>query len=246
MIVQDTDVFHSLRQKGWCYALRNFFRRTPGDGTPKHMAELLNELRLDFLKRDLPAKKSLKRSNSFMKYTTRNDTIKVVQIGVDVQCKPMHRNPAAYFDADSRYFFPFDPNAGKAFFALRFNAVLQQRLDDDLFQTPEIAMDIGKVVVEIQNRIADDLTGPVVGYITTPINMKNLNTATPEFFLTSKKMVWVSPFSNRVHVLMLGQKENISHGPRLTELKELSLQLPGLRVASLADIDDDELIHRAS
>src|SRR3546814_17396095 len=62
-----------------------------------------------------------------------------------------------------------NPDAGQVGDTSCYNAIFTQCKNDRLFQRSQVAVDIGKEMVQVQNRISNDLTRPVIRNITAQI-----------------------------------------------------------------------------
>ena len=72
--------------------------------------------------------------------------------------------------ADGRDLAVFDPNAGQALASLRGNFVFGQKIDEQLLEPAQIAMQILAAPAKIDNRIAHQLAGPVISRLTAAID----------------------------------------------------------------------------
>lgn len=77
-----------------------------------------------------------------MKDTTRDDSLKLFEIRVDVQSESMHGDPLANLHTNRGDLFPSYPNAGHPFFSSSFDAKLSKRKDDRFFKGSEVPVDV--------------------------------------------------------------------------------------------------------
>jgi hypothetical protein len=57
------------------------------------------------------------------------------------------------------------------------HAVVEARPDQDLLEVPHVAVDVATVRSQVQDRVADDLAGPVVGHVATAARLEDLESA---------------------------------------------------------------------
>ena len=77
-----------------------------------------------------------------MEDATWDDSLKLLEICIDVQSEPVHRDPLADLYTDGSDLFPSHPNAGHPFFSSSFDAKLSKRKDDRFFKGSEVPVDV--------------------------------------------------------------------------------------------------------
>ncbi len=99
-----------------------------------------------------------------------DDLLEVAQVGGDVERKAVLRHAAgAELDANRGDLCAADPHAGQPCGAVGHNAIASQRDDDRLLQHPQVAQHIAAVARELEDRVADDLAGAVVGDVAAAV-----------------------------------------------------------------------------
>ena len=100
---------------------------------------------------------------------TGDDVSKVREVYIYVEGKAMHGHPSAGFYAQGTDFswilecVVVEPYACKPFYSPCRHTVFRESQDDGFFQVPQVAVDVGKEVIQIQDRIAHQLPGTMVG-----------------------------------------------------------------------------------
>src|SRR5258707_3420258 len=85
----------------------------------------------------------------------------------------MHRDPATHPDSDGSDLAILNPNACLPFAIPGFDAEAVHQMDHRVLQTSQIGMQILAPSLEVQNWIADELAGAVIGGLAAAINLKD-------------------------------------------------------------------------
>ena len=116
------------------------------------------------------------RRYSFVRDSARYDVVEIGEVGIHIECKSVHRHPPTALHSKRCDFACFrsqlrvEPYTGKSFDTTRRNAIICQRENDGLFQIAEVFVDVGEVMVEIENRIAYNLPRAVIGDVAATID----------------------------------------------------------------------------
>src|SRR5277367_1911839 len=97
--------------------------------------------------------------------SARHDRIEVAEVGGYVEREAVPSDPAAKADADRRNLARADPHTGHRVAASRVDAELCERIDHRRFETAEILRHVAVATFELENRIADQLAGAVIGHL---------------------------------------------------------------------------------
>src|SRR5579862_43490 len=92
------------------------------------------------------------------------------QASPDIQGEPVHAYPMAHADADGGDLPLPHPDAGKVFAPRRADAVFLQGEDENLFQQAEVTVQILPVSTQVEDRVADELSRPVIGRLPSAID----------------------------------------------------------------------------
>ena len=113
-----------------------------------------------------------------------DDEVEVVEVWVDVEREAVHGDPAAYADAHCRDFGEFggvvggeegsggDPDAGGGgwgWVAEGGETEVRAGVDDGLLEEPHVVVDAEVEGVEVEDWVADDLAGAVVGDVAAAV-----------------------------------------------------------------------------
>src|SRR5262245_39638159 len=138
--------------------------RTLGPGpifpTLEDVAEMSSDPGLDLGPFDRPAQERRQRRYTPVGDAARNDEAEVIELSCDIERESVAGDPARNPDADRCEFLIPDPDACQPVHALRGQAVVRRSPNEDLFQVPDIAMDIASIRTKVDDRIADDLPRP--------------------------------------------------------------------------------------
>ena len=114
------------------------------------------------------------------------------EIRVDVQRQAVHRNPARDPNPDRGDLppadpvdvvrGPTDPDARGPGVTPRRQSEISQRVDDGLLEQADPGVDSEADPIEIDDRIRDQLTGPVVGHVPTSIGLLPLDAVPSKSF----------------------------------------------------------------
>ena len=91
----------------------------------------------------------------------------------DVDREAVHRDPFSDADAEGGEFARTDPHAGKAFAALGRYTVAGGKLDQQILEKSQIAVEIASPLSEVEDRVADELAGAVESRLSAPVGFKN-------------------------------------------------------------------------
>src|SRR6185436_12046613 len=108
---------------------------------------------------------------------TRNDQLKVPEVGANIQREAVARDPSADSYANRRDFFfaslRSNPDARAPRQAAALDATLAERDDQGLLDVTDVAMDVATVGPQIEDRVADELTRPVVRDVAAAAGLGN-------------------------------------------------------------------------
>ncbi len=178
-----------------------------------------------------------------MKDTAGNNTIEFRKVGIDVEGKAVYGDPFADTHAEGGNLLSFDPDTGQPLLPVRLNIELCKSEDDDLFEATEIAVNIGKVPVQIDDRIPDDLSRTMVGDIPSTVDAEDLHPANRQLLLRCEKMILVPPFADRIDMVVLSKEEQVVHKPIMAKVKQPMLKIPRFGIPCTANIGNEKTVH---
>jgi hypothetical protein len=112
--------------------------------------------------------------------------------------------------------------------------------DHDLFDIPEVPVQIKVVSVQVKDRVPDELALTMVRDVAAAIVHIERDAAFTEFPLAGKKVVGVAIAANGVDVPVLCQDQNIRDLAGQPEIKETLLKIPAGLVAGDPQIGNQE------
>jgi hypothetical protein len=81
----------------------------------------------------------------------------------------MHRDPLAHADADGSQLAMIGPDAGESVAACGVDTEMRAGVDQDILDHAQVRVQVAVSEVQIENRIAHELTRAVVGRLTAAI-----------------------------------------------------------------------------
>src|ERR1700722_7933489 len=138
----------------------------------------------------------------------RHDRIEVAEIGGYVQREAVPRRPAPDTDANRRDLAGADPHAGHPVAAPGVDSESCERVDHRALETPKILGNVAIAPFKLENRIADQLPGPVIRDFPATRHPPNRHT-----FRICHDEPLISPAPKREHVRMLHHQKRIANGP---------------------------------
>ena len=117
----------------------------------------------------------LNRRHPFVYDAARNEEVEMLELGIDVEGKAVARDPPRDSHPDSRQFVVADPHAGEPRQPVRRNPEGSYGLDQHRFQVANVAMDVTSIGPKIEDRVPDQLAGPVIGDVASPARFNYLN-----------------------------------------------------------------------
>ncbi len=173
---------------------------------------------LDILERQVITQLPGQRSHFLVFDTAGYDVIEITEICIDIESKAMHGHPPAASNAHGTDlpllsgFVWFDPYPGFPRTAFTFYPINGKGLNDHFLQGSQVPADIRITFLEINDGIAYDLPGPMVGYIATPVGVEKRNSARYPVLLADQHMGHITAFPKRIHVFVLAEQQMIHRG----------------------------------
>ena len=88
----------------------------------------------------------------------------------DVEGEAVHGDPFADADAEGGDFAVADPDAGEAFLAGGGDVVVGEGADEGFLEEAEVGVEVLAVVAEVEDGVADELAGAVIGALAAAID----------------------------------------------------------------------------
>src|SRR5690349_22044272 len=136
-----------------------------------------NDVIFDLLAIDAAAEQTLERRDAAVRDPAWNDEAEVIEIGRGVECEAVAGDPPRDPDADRREFLVSDPDAGQSVDARRLDAVVCRGSNQDFLEIANVAVHVLPVWLQIEDGIADDLSGTVIRDVAAAARLVNLDAA---------------------------------------------------------------------
>src|SRR5215469_7355453 len=158
----------------------------------------------------------------------------------------MRTDPAADVHADGGKFFfgnaagGFNPNAGFAGDAIGRDTELGRSAHHGFFKSADVPVNVATDAVEIQNGIADDLTGTMIGDVAATIRFAEFDAFLAEDVLGGQEIFPVGAASEGDHVGMFAEKKDVIDAAGFARRHEAFLKREGSVPTVNSDIANEE------
>src|SRR5215472_4390280 len=139
----------------------------------KDLTENLYSLASDLLQIHGMPEEALKRRYATSVQTTGHDPLKETQIRVHVESETVRGDPARDVNSNGYQFGVSHPHPSCAGKASGLDPVFLGHADENFFERAHVPADITAMLSEVDNRVADQLTGAVIGDVTAAVGLKN-------------------------------------------------------------------------
>lgn len=163
---------------------------------------------------------------------------KMLQIGVDIKCKTVHCDPLPDGYAYGGDFIPANPDAGILFLVklcFYIELILKQpdkNHTDVLYKTPDVA----PVTVQIDDRIAYDLSRAMVGDIAASFDFIYRDIVFSQKICRGKYIIAAAADSKSDDGRMLQQYQGIADAAVSSELLHIALEFQGFGIIKTAGV----------
>src|SRR5215217_2986615 len=200
------------------------------DESAKQLFETPDDLLLDLEERDFGVQLPLEARHPVLPDTTRRYAFEPREVSLYVQREAVGGNaPAGELHPDGGNLAAVHPHARVLRVPYRFEPVVREDKDDQLFQIPQVL--VGVELFEAQNGIPHQLSGAVEGCVPTPVAPEHLRPQRLQVLLPRPEIRGVpGRAANGVDRRVLQEDEGVWNLIPLAQPDELPLQLPPLRV----------------
>ena len=138
----------------------------------------------------------------------------------------MTGDPAREADADCRQLFATDPYAGETLGAMRGDAVIACRANQYFFEVTDVPVDVAAIGLQIDDGIADELTGAVIGDVATTPCFVNVDASSGQLIGRREDVAApaVAPHAESQDVRMFQEQQQIVQLAPLPFIDERALQ----------------------
>ena len=150
-----------------------------------------------------------------------------VEVAVDVEREAVARDPAVDADAERRDLAVLDPHADvlAVLAGDRADPELGERLDQDALEVVRVLAQILAVVAQVEDRVADELPGPVPGRAAAAIGPQHLPAERAVGLLAADELCGgVGRAPERERRRVLAEDDRVGHGALRARGGEIELQ----------------------
>lgn len=193
--------------------------------TLKHFSKALNHPRLNVRERRV-ASEPFKRSHAAVRDAARNDEIEVPQVCGDIEGETVAGNPAGDADANGGELFVADPDTGEALNATGRNPIVFRDANEDFLQITHVAVHVQTIGMQIENRIADELSRTVIRDVAAAPGFEDVDAGRLQRIGrgTHVRPPTVASDAERQHARMFDQEQKVVDVAGATLLDERPLQ----------------------
>ena len=143
-----------------------------------------------------------------------------------IQRKAMAGDPAGNSDTDRRELFLADPHSGEPINSSGRDAVVAGDSYEHFLEIPNVAVHVTPVGLQVDDWIADDLPGTVVGDVAAATGFEDLNPARGKRLRRRQdvRTSAVTAHAQRQHRGMFDQQQLIADGIRATLFNQFTLE----------------------
>jgi len=202
---------------------------------------VLNDAFLDLVEINAPAQQARQRGYAAIGDAARDDQAEAVQIGCHVDRESMARDPSRDPDANRRELLTPDPYAGESLDAVSRDPVVGSRPDQDFLEIADILVNVAAIRLQVDNRVAHDLSGTVIGNVAAAPGLVHFDAAGGKRFRGRQdvRAPAVSADAEREDVRMFDENELIVDLIAAPLIDESALQGEGLGVRYASELADD-------
>ena len=224
-------------------------RRTFEGGEGEKFGEMVRETGLYLRESDVAVEEFFEGCGFAVGDATGNDEVEVAEVGGDVEGEAVGSYPAADVDADGGEFFLWDiarrmnPDAGFAWDAIRGDAEIAGGADHGLFERADVPVDVAADGIEIEDGVADDLAGAVVGDIAAAVGFAELDIFLTEDILGGYKIFLAGVAAEGEDMRMFAEEEDVVDGVGFAGNDNALLEGVGVGPGEEANVADDQGCH---
>jgi len=176
--------------------------------------------------------------------TAGNDEVEVTEIRRDVEGKAVPGDPIASMNADRRDLAIVDPDTGVRRAPRSRELVRRERLDEKFLNLALVPVQVALLLLQVDDGVADELSGPVKGDITAALDLEQLDALLPEIFGRREHMSALGRSPERDDRRMLDEQQHVLvDAPGNPRARDFALEHERVGIRLPAKIDDEELTH---
>jgi hypothetical protein len=194
--------------------------------TIEHRRKMGSNATLDFVDLHLASKQLPQRGDASFGDAARNDELKIFEIRRHVDRKAVARHPSGDPNAYGRKLRVANPHACEAGDPSGVDAVIRRRPNEDFLEIAYVSVNVAAVGFEVDDRVADNLTGTVIGNVSPASGLVHVDASIGEH-IGRRKNVRAAPIAahaKRQHVRVLDKEEQITYAAGLSIGDQRTLQ----------------------
>ena len=185
-----------------------------------------------------------------------DDPVEVAEVCGDVEGEAVRGDAAGDVDADGREFFLGDaaardgPDAGATFDALRGDAEVVGGADEDVFKEADVvdraemgAALAGEVAAEVEDGIADELAGAVVGDVAAAVDLVDFDAFGRQEFVGGEDVAALGVAAEGEDGWMLEEDEGVGDGVGFACGDEFGLEAEAFGVGGAGEVEQVDKAH---
>jgi len=178
----------------------------------------------------------LQRGHTSVGDAARYDEAEIVQVSRHIEREAMTGDPAGNSHANRSQLLDTNPYSGQACNAGRLDTAVSRDSDQHLFEIANVPMNVATVGLETDDRIPHNLTWTVIGDVTAATRFQHVDATRLQHGRCRQNVraSAVSPYTEREHVRMLCEEEDVADATRhaLFDKRSLLGQRLGIRDGS--------------
>jgi hypothetical protein len=160
----------------------------------------------------------------------------VIQVGRDIQGKTVKANPSFHCNSEGSNFTVFDPDTTVLRLPPSGDVKVGQGRDYNFFEQVDELADTNVPFGQIDQRVAHQLPGAMVGDISSSFNLMYFYPLRSKLFGSGQNVVRTSTSTQGDYRLVLYQEQGVGDALPLTELDQFSLQVQNLEVVGVTKV----------
>ena len=159
----------------------------------------------------------------------------------------MPRHPVACMYADRSQLAPLRPHPGIADISLASDAERRHAADQGLLHLPQVPVQVQLVALEIEDRVADELAGPMEGDIAASLDLEQLHASCGEQGGGGEQVIRPGRAAKRDDWWMLDEQQHVLiDGARNARSRDGTLQRQRLGVPARPQVANEQGPHAVS
>jgi hypothetical protein len=200
-----------------------------------------NDVIFDLAAIDRMAELMRERGHAAIRDPARDDQIEVLEICRHIERKTVAGYPARNADTDGGQLLATDPHSGEALHAARVDPVLASRTNQHLFEIANVSMNILTIRFEINDRIANNLSGPVIRDVAAAAGLMHFDAARAQQLWCGQNVrtAAVAAHAQRQDMRVFNQQQRVINRAAHPIFDECALQGDRIAVGDASETPDD-------